>query len=1199
MQNNYGQCSLHHPQVILVSQNQIVIKLKPFKIMKKINPSDFSIGGKLYEKLLLIMKFSTFLLFLTIIRVSAESGYSQDARVTLTDKETSIVEIFNAIEQQSQYLFFYSPREVDINRYVSLASSTGKVSDILAEIFEGTEIDYKMLNQHIVLTRKAEDAKVLDHLAQAAAKQQKLTGSVSDATTNEPIIGANVYIEGTTTGTVTDVSGKFSLDIPKPDAVVIVSFVGYTTERITANGSTTLEIKLVSDITNLEEVVVVGYGTQKKINLTGAVDGISGEVLQNRPAANVGVLLQGASPNLNISVTQMGGEPGSGTLFNIRGIGSLTGEGTPLILVDGVEMNINNLDPENIESVSVLKDAASSAIYGSRAPFGVVLITTKKGTRNKGISINYTNNIAFASPIHLPKWQSSLRYVTAYNQSLQNSGLPDKFLPPQIDRIKRYIEGTYTPEYDTVNPPQSIWAGRHEGNANYEWFDEYFKDVTVNQKHNINVTGGDERTQYYVSTGYYNQGSSYNWADEYYKRYNVMANITTQATSWLRLNINTKYANTQSAHPNSGSDWDPGRNFVISEMIKFFPTTPFYNVNGTINNPYVNLLMKAGPATEDQNDLFIGLGGEIEPLKGWKTNFNYNYNFYGSKNTWLDSEIWVEIPDGQVVNFWNDPNYYTQNWANNNYVTLNAFTSYEKTINGHFFKGMFGFERESRYFSSLYGKRYDLITEEVPSFTTATGEYNIGDAMSHWSTAAFFGRLNYNYQEKYLFEVNARYNGSSRFEKGSRWGFFPSVSVGYNISKESFWEPVQNIITNLKIRGSYGSLGNQNVPNYLYLSNIPIYTNLEWVIDNGRPNYSWVPDIISPSLTWESINTLNLGVDAYFLNNQLGVAFDWFTRSTMDMFGPSTILPNSLGTNPPLLNNASLVTKGWELSIDWNNRISSDLNYSVKVTLADSKTKVTDYLNETGQIDEFYEGKELGEIWGYTTDGIIQSANEAIPDQSFFYNSWGPGDIRYRDLNGDDKIDDGTRTLDNHGDLTRIGNSSPRFTFGISGALRWKNFDFNMFWHGLLKRDFMPGSNMWWGVATRGDNGGAFYQGHDDYWRPADETNLFGPNTDAFYAKPYVTEETYKNQQTQTRYLLNAGYIRLKNIQLGYTLPRKVTDKIKMQAFRIYVSGENLITIDKLPPFMDPESSIASLSSMLGAIYPISRSVSVGLNITF
>jgi hypothetical protein len=393
------------------------------------------------------------------------------------------------------------------------------------------------------------------------------------------------------------------------------------------------------------------------------------------------------------------------------------------------------------------------------------------------------------------------------------------------------------------------------------------------------------------------------------------------------------------------------------------------------------------------------------------------------------------------------------------------------------------------------------------------------------------------------------------------------------------------------------------VANYLYLDNIPIYTNLEWILGNQRPNYAGLPAIKSPTLTWETINTLDFGLDARFLNSRLGLSFDWYNRNTYNMFGPAMILPVALGTNPPQENNASLSTKGWEVILDWKDKIGTDFNYSLRLTLADSRTHVTKYLNTQGLIDQYYVGKEIGEIWGYETVGLIQTPEQAtaMPDQSYLYKQWGPGDVQYADLNGDNKINDGKRTLDDHGDLKVIGNRSPRYTFGFTGTVTWKNFDFSMFWQGVLKRDLASqsyfGSNVWWGIGTRGDGGGAFYQGMDNYWRPADETNILGPNTDAYYPKPYVSAETFKNQQVQTRYMLNGAYIRLKNIQLGYTIPKILTDKIKIKLIKVYVSGENLVTFDKMPAFLDPEAAFAA--SSLGVIYPMSRSMSVGLNITF
>lgn len=1147
------------------------------------------------KKTLRIMRIVLFLLLISVFQTIASVGYSQNAKITLKSEALSLVDVLRGIEDQTEYRFIFDKSQIDLDKKVRVNFDEATVKKVLEELFVNRCVSYQMVGNQIILGNS-----VSDILQQSKA----ISGKVTDSS-GAPLPGVTVVVKGTTNGTITDMDGKYSLSKIHGDATLVFSFVGMKTQEIALENKTLINVTMEEDAIGIEEVVAIGYGTMKKINITGAVDAVSQEVLKDRPSANIGALLQGVSPNLNISVTKFGGEPGAGNSFNIRGVGSLSGSEAPLILVDGVEMNINNLDPENIQSVSILKDAASSAIYGARAPFGVILVTTKNGTKNKGISISYSNNIASASPINLPQWQSSLRYVTAFNQSLQNSGQPNKFSAEQIDRITRYIAGTYPYEYDPDNPPPSLWAGRHQGNANYEWFDEYFKDYTINQKHNVSVSGGDEHTQFYLSTGFYDQGGLYNWADEFYKRYNILSNIKTQVTSWMNLNVNVKYANTKSQHPNYSKSSDSGRNFIISEMIKFYPVTPFYNVNGTINNPYVAQIMRGGNENASENDLSFTLGTEIEPIKGWKTNINYNFNYTGYRHSWLDKAVWVEIPTGAIVNKGADPEAYYSRFGEDTYKSIHAYTSYDQTIGNHYVKGMVGYERESRYYSSLDASKNQLISNLVPSISTALGISNVGDSMGHWGTEAFFGRLNYNYQEKYLLEINGRYDGSSKFSKDFRWGFFPSASVGYIVSKESFWEPLQGIINNLKIRGSYGSLGNQNVSNYLYLSTVPIKTNLNCVLENVRPLYSGVPDIISGSLTWETINTLNLGIDVNFLNNRLGIVADWYQRNTSDMFGPAMILPNSLGASPPQENNASLVTKGWEVSIDWKDRINSDLNYSLKFTLADSRSHVTKYLNTTGLIDNYYEGRELGEIWGYETAGIIQTADEVIADQSYIYSNWGPGDIKYTDLNGDGKIDDGKRTLDDHGDIKVIGNMLPRYSIGFSSMVKWRNFDFTMIWQGVLKRNMLPGrwDNMAWGIGTQGNSGGAFYQGHDDYWRPADETNLLGPNTDAYYAKPYVTAETYKNQRDQSRYLISGGYFRLKNAQVSYMVPAKLTSKIKVKTLKVYVSGENLLTFSKIPPFLDPETAFESLgystSRMLGAIYPNSKSISVGLNITF
>lgn len=1146
----------------------------------------------LLRRILRIMKLTTFILLATTMMVSA-SLYSQSTKVSLKFSEISYLELFQEIENQTEFRFAFSSSKLDPNQKVEIDVRKKTLEEILDKTLP-KEVAYEIIDRYVVILNASEKRSVV-----VSQQQNVVSGKVTDSS-GAPLPGVTVVIKGTTQGTMTNSDGEYNLSNIAVDAVLQFSFVGMRTQEVMVGSQTSINVTMEEDAIGIEEVVAVGYGTQKKINLTGSVDVVSSKALANRPPANVGALLQGVSPNLNISVSSYGGEPGADMNFNIRGTGTLSGSNSPLILVDGVELNIGNIDPETIENVSILKDAAASAIYGSRAPFGVVLITTKKGTKNKGVSISYSNNIAFSSPTNLPEWQSSIRYVTAYNQALQNSGLPDKFKAPQIDRINRYLEGTYTPEYDTINPPSRTWGGRHEGNANYDYFDVFYKDVSVNQKHNVSISGGDDKNQFYVSSGYYDQGSSYTFVEENYERYNVSANFNSQPNKWLHLNVNTKYALEKQTHPNYFQD--DSRRYLMREFIGMYPITPMYNVNGTINNPIASPMIQGGAARRNENDLVIILGTELEPIKGWKTNINYSYNYIDNKYTYLDSEVWIEIPNGELINEMNNPNQFRQHWTSDSYQLFNTTTSYEKTVKGHFLKAMLGYEREYRYYSNLGGFRKNLITEDVPSITTATGDFNIYDGMGHWATEAFFGRLNYNYKEKYLVEIVGRSNGSSKFAKGSRWGFFPSVSAGYNIAKEPFWEPMTHYINNFKLRGSYGSLGNQNVDNYLYLSNIPISSNLEAVIDNKRPLYSSIPGIKSPTLTWETVTVLDIGTDIDLFNNRLGFAFDWYERNTSDMFGPAEILPATLGANPPQENNASIVTRGWELSLTWRDRINNDLNYSARFMLADSRSHVTKYLNTAGLIDEWYVGKEVGEIWGYTTVGLIQTAEEAasMADQSYFYNEWGPGDVRYADLNGDSKIDDGNRTLDDHGDLSIIGNTSPRYTMGFTGTVNWKNFDFSMFWNGVLKRDLPSesyyGSVIPWGVGTRGNSGGVLFQDEmDNYWRPANETNLFGPNTDGFLPKPYVTEETFKNQKVQSRYLRSTAYLNLSNVQLGYTIPKKLTDKIRVQNLKLYVSGENLITFDKVPEYMNPISANVGV----GDIYPLSRSVSFGLNVTF
>lgn len=1043
---------------------------------------------------------------------------------------------------------------------------------------------------------------ILFEVTASAQSKSFVAGTVRN-TQGIPLMGVSVANIGSSGETQTDDKGAFRLEVNSLNDSLSFSFVGFTKLRTAINGRTTVNVTLLDDATDLDEVVVVGYGTQRKGQLTASVDVISNKQLADRPATNVADLIKGASPNVNIGMGMRGGEPGAASSWNIRGAGSIAGSSAPLVLVDGVEMDLNAIDPETIENISILKDASASAVYGSRAPFGVVLITTKKGKMSQGAKFDYSNNLSTSSPLRLPSFIDSYTWATAFNQANANAGLTAVYNDAQMERIKGYLDGTFPYEYDPDNPIDNVFAGRRNGNANNDWPHILMGNNSFSQKHNINVSGGSEKTQYFLSAGYNKQNGTYAFGNDFFKRYNLMSNISTQITDWFKINSSLKWANTATDYPMG--ETTVGREHTFREMLMFAPMMPYYNINGTIQSPLVRLLQDSGRDKKANNDFLAIIGGEFEPIKGWVTSVNYNYNIKNTKLSTNPKPVMVELGNGSFGNIGKPQASYTSGFAEYTYKVLNAVTSYEKQLDDHYFKGMVGFEQEESISTGLTATGTSPVVDDFPSISTSLGGIIADDNMSHWSTRGAFGRLNYNFQEKYLVELAGRYNGSSKFPKDIRFAFFPSASVGYFVSKEGFWDPIRDKINNLKLRASYGALGNQNITNYLFVSRIPIVPELDWIINESRPQSSRIPGIISDQITWETITTLNLGVDMSLLNSRLGFSFDWYNRVTDKMLGPASELPFTLGATTPRTNNAKLSTKGFELVATWNDHLENGIGYNIKATLGDSRTKILEYLNVVGRIDTWYNGKEYGEIWGFETDGIIQTQGEAMADQSKYHTKWGPGDIKYADINNDGVINDGSRTLNDLGDLKVIGNSSPRYNYGITAGMNWKGIDFNMFWQGVAKRDFSPENTtpLFWGMTNAWANSGLYKNSPAlDYWRPADETNILGPNTDAYLPKPYFTAETNKNRLPQSKYVLNAGYLRLKNVQVGYTFPESVTGKFFSRA-RVYFSGENLLTFSSLPKVFDPETAVASdnreggyLTS--GVIYPMSKTLSFGLNVT-
>ena len=1164
-----------------------------------------NLKGRKYPKILAITILTSFLSFNLSFSLWA-TPYSQNTKMSLEIESRTIKNVLGLIEKQSNFRFFYNSDLVDLDKVVSGSFSNKNIDEILKSVLSGTLIGYRIMDNNFIVLSSAE-----------VLQQIVVTGSVHD-NTGEPLAGVNITVKGTNTGIVSDADGKYRINVPGTNAVLQFSYIGMISQEITVGNQTEINVILSEDMLQMDEVVVVGYGTQRKVNMTGSVDMVTQKQIQERPVTNVSQALQGVSPNLNITAGEFSNEPGGTLSLNIRGLGSIRGidskenYSAPYVLVDGMPMDINSVNPSDIESISVLKDAASSAIYGARAPYGVILITTKKGEQGEKIRISYDNNISFSSPIGMPHMENTLKYFTAHNQSSVNAGLAPEFSEEEFERVRKYMAGEIKEETWLRTDGVNDWHGNDiwdlAGNANHDWFyDVYYKQNVVRQKHDVSVSGGGKSSSYYASAGYLDQPGELRYGDTYYKRYNITANLTSKPTDWLTLIVNSKYVNDITQYFNAGG-YD--RSTQYHNFYRTNSFRPMYLPNGTLSAiSYLPPMVDEDGKERHYGSMYMAtLGTIIEPIKNWKTQFNFNYKDYNERRTNYHPTIYGLNPTGEKVIYESAISNYQTMFSDDRYTMFNLISSYEFNLkDDHYFYVLGGFEMEQDKYNYLWSQKNNILVADIPSISTAVGEYYTDDIITHWATAGFFGRFQYNYKEKYLFETNVRYDGSSRFEESSRWGFFPSFSVGYNISRESFWASIEPYVNTMKLRASWGSLGNQNVPNYLYLPNLGMNTNVSWIMGSERPSYTTAPGIVSANLTWETSTTSNLGFDAGFLENRLSANFDMYRRTTTDMFGPSIALPNLLGATIPQSNNATLQTEGFELVISWRDKISNDFSYNIKAMLSDNVSTVKKYNNPTKTLSTWYEGKKVGEIWGYETVGIYQTDAEANagPDQSFFYPRWGAGDIQYKDLDGNNIINDGTYTVDNPGDLKVIGNNMPRFLTGLSVGAQWKGFDFSMFWQGVLKRDYAflqqdPAfhgfnANAWWDMNM-------WYKGNSttlDYWRPTDETNMLGSNTNAYYPKPYLSTEDIKNRKIQSRFTQNASYFRLKNLTIGYSIPKSILGKAYVESARFYVSGENLLTLTPLTKLVDPEALSGGYGNYTGKVHFFRRVYSIGLNITF
>lgn len=1018
-----------------------------------------------------------------------------------------------------------------------------------------------------------------------------------------PVIGASVIVKGTTNGCITNLDGNFTLEGVKNGDVIVISYIGYTTQEIKYTGQPSLRVKLAEDSQKLEEVVVVGYGTQKKVNLTGSVGVADGKVLEDRPIGNIAQGLQGVIPNLNIDFAS--GDPTASTTFNVRGSTSLNG-GTALLLVDGVETeDLSLLNPQDIESVSVLKDAASASIYGARAAFGVVLITTKKGAKGQKLQVNYNNNFSWSVASRLPDGISSDKWIRAINQANKNTSGSEYFSQTLVNAIDAYIAGTGPSSFiDTTGDCTARGEWAYAGNT--DWFEEMYQPSFMHQ-HNASVSGGTEKTTYYGSIGYKGQDGLLRYGTDKYKRINMNFNFTTQLTKWLEISFRTKYNRNTSDVPNANGYMGSSPHY---EVYRSFPFIPMYTANGdyagvggsNFNYNYPARLALAGRSEYNSDDFWYTGAFTLTPIAGLSVKGDFTGNKYYNNGTEHLKTIYQTQPDGSQSAVAGNTNSLSEVRNRTTYYAMNFYADYKKSFNDtHNLGVMVGYNQESRKTNNISTTTQNLFNNDNPIIDLANTHQLPNFTGTVWAVQGVFFRLNYDYMQRYLIEVNGRYDGSSKYGSGDRWGFFPSVSAGWRISEEPFFEPMRSVFDNLKLRASYGSLGNQVTDgNFQYLSYLNSKT-LSYIINGQQVSGLSAPSLASTNISWEKVYTANVGLDWTMLNGRLTGSFDYYIRDTKDMVVNRTY-PAVLGTTGGKENLADMRTKGLEISVTWNDVINdvagSPLKYSVGVGISDNTSEITKYDNPTKSLDEsYYEGMKIGEIWGYVTDGFIKDEAEATEmgtRQKFFSSTWLPGDIRYKDLDDSGAIDQGNNRVGDSGDRKVIGNNTPRWNFNINLGGSWKGFDLRLLFQGTMKRDIWLDSPIFWGYS-----GGLWQACINDYHV---DNSWSESNTNAYYPVPTFNG---RSRQVQTKYIQNGAYIRLKDVTLSYTLPKTWIKSLGLQQLKVYVSGQNLWEATGLYKYLDPDvvgsrknnGDLATDSG--GRVYPFTRSYSFGINVTF
>lgn len=1066
-----------------------------------------------------------------------------------------------------------------------------------------------------------------------SAQNRKVSGKVLDAL-QEPLVGVSIRIEGTTQGTITDVDGAFDVQVPAAGATLDFSYVGYLTQKVKVKpGQKNIVVYMQEDAIMLDEAVVVGYGTQKKVNLTGAVATVDSKSLENRAAHSLTSMLQGSVPGLN--VTTSSGVPGSSPDINVRGVTSINSSG-PLVLIDGAVGELDRVNPNDVESISVIKDASAAAVYGARAAFGVILVTTKSGAAQDGkATVRYSGRLGWEAPTTSTEYETtgywSVYTVNKFWQA-ENGGLYCDYTDYDMQQLlARVNDKTENPDRPWV--VEDVRNGRRQWvyYGNYDWWHMLYNDNRPVQQHDISISGGNKDVKYLVSGAYDYQKGMLKEHPDIYRKYNLRSKIDFRINKWSTLTNNTSFYGSQYTFQGDGSV----ENTLAYSARHALACFPMKNPDGSwlYSTPYLNYKVANG------RHIMLGEGSHrnvdrttdfsnttrlvITPIKALSLTADFTYRLYQTRNTSRSNNMYYrEYPDGEMGVYATGAgaNRLDESVNTRNYYSANAYANFDDTFNdAHHVSGVIGFNYETMRLKNISAYGENLASTSLDDFNLV-GQNDEGEVItgvdgsqSEYALAGFFGRINYDYKGRYLFEASGRYDGTSRFAAGSRWGFFPSGSVGWRISEEPFFKPLSKYVDNLKLRASFGSLGNQNVSSYytyMRLITVSDFAGYSFGEGSSMAKYSTLSAPVSSDLTWETAQQWDFGFDLTMLKNRLNVTVDGYVRNTLNMLTDGIELPAVYGASVPDMNTADLQTKGYEVSVSWRDQFQlagRPVEYSLGVNVSNYKSYITKYDNKDKTFaKDYYEGMRLGEIWGFVTDGLFQSTEEAQAyasevDLSYINNrvtgGWQAGDLKFLDLNGNKKLDIGSNTVDDPGDRKILGNSLPSLSYGINASLRWFGVDVSVFFQGT-------GNHYWYPTGQAMQFWGPFSYPYLTYLQKDFLKDVWAEdNPDAYFTRPMAYSATSGPLSlVNDRYLQNIRYMRFKNLTVGYTIPTALTKKIGVDQLRVYFSGENLCywsPLKKHTKYIDPEAAIDRDDAYNNAYYPWQKTFMFGVDVTF